>query len=151
MNTQSDFIVLQQGTITEALQVAAGIPEFSDTLNEARLKARLQGKRHSILLAIAGDSPVAFKMGYARTDKEFYSWLGGVIPTYRNLGIASTLRIRQEQWATEQGFQQLKVKSMNRFPAMLKLLISAGYAVEGYDDRGDPDSSKILFVKSLSQ
>ena len=38
---------------------------------------------------------------------------------------------------------------MNRFPAMLSMLIKNGYAIVGYEDRGCPQTSKILFTKDI--
>ena len=36
---------------------------------------------------------------------------------------------------------------MNRFPAMLSMLNKNGYAIAGYEYRGSPQTSKILFTK----
>lgn len=38
---------------------------------------------------------------------------------------------------------------MNRFPAMLSLLIKNGYSIVGYEDRGSLQTSKILFTKDI--
>ncbi|MGF1906951.1 hypothetical protein [Aliivibrio salmonicida] len=82
---------------------------------------------------------------------EFYSWLGGVIPHYRKVGIATQLRCTQESWAKARGYHKVSVKSMNRYPAMLQLLISSGYHISGYEDEGSTQNSKIKFEKSITK
>ena len=41
----------------------------------------------SVFSARLGYELVGFKIGYAVTSKRYYSWLGGVIPAHRRLGI----------------------------------------------------------------
>ena len=69
------------------------------------------------------------------------------MPGFRGLGVASALRQQQERWAPARGYTQLRVKSRNRFPQMLRLLIAAGYAIVGTEGRGD--DLKIHFERSL--
>ncbi|MDD9177605.1 MULTISPECIES: hypothetical protein [Aliivibrio] len=38
---------------------------------------------------------------------------------------------------------------MNRYPAMLHLLISSGYHISGYEEEGSTDKSKIKFIKYI--
>lgn len=39
-------------------------------------------KKYHLISAYIEDQPVAFKLGYELNEREFYSWLGGVIPEY---------------------------------------------------------------------
>ena len=100
-------------------------------------------------MAKVNGGAVGYKLGYALSSSVFYSWLGGVIPAYRQMGIASSLSQQQEDWARKSGYEHVEVKSMNRYPAMLQLLISSGYRITGYEDRGDENTSKICFSKTL--
>lgn len=142
-------IEIRQGTIEDVLEVDAQIPEFDGRNTKEKLEQRLSGKSHLILIAIHNGQLVAYKVGYELTNDEFYSWLGGVIPTARKNGIATQLRLAQERWAGEHSYQAISVKSMNRYPAMLQLLISSGYHVSGYEDQGSTDNSKIMFIKRM--
>lgn len=142
------------GTLEDVLMIDAKIPEFAHQRSTPKntldtLAERLSHKRYLLLVAVNGHEPVAYKLGYALSDRAFYSWLGAVMPAHRRQGIAAELRRRQERWAIEQGFSQICVKSMNRFPAMLQLLIRSGYSISGYEDGGTPESSKVLFSKLL--
>jgi len=137
------------GTIADILEVAALIPEFDGSITLDSTEARMQGKDHLILVARYDDIPIGFKAGYRLSDNQFYSWLGGVVPGHRKMKIASQLRLLQESRAIENGFKSIKVKSMNKFPSMLQMLIVSGYQVTGYENRGSSTNSKIEFTKYL--
>ncbi|EHN69799.1 acetyltransferase [Aliivibrio fischeri SR5] len=142
-------IEIHQGTVADVLIVDQQIPEFDNRNTHEKLTQRLSDKKHLILVAVSEGIPVAYKMGYQLSDSEFYSWLGGVVPSARKRGIATQLRVIQEEWAKKQGYEAISVKSMNRYPAMLQLLISSGYHISGYEDEGSSDNSKIKFLKKL--
>ncbi|MDD9155663.1 GNAT family N-acetyltransferase [Aliivibrio sp. S4TY2] len=142
-------IEVREGTIEDVLTVDAQIPEFDGRNTKEKLEQRLRDIPHLILIATHNGQPVAYKMGYELSNLEFYSWLGGVVPTARKKGIATQLRLAQESWAHEKGYKAISVKSMNRYPAMLQLLISSGYHISGYDEEGSTDKSKIRFIKHI--
>lgn len=137
------------GTIEDVLAIDSKISEFEEYNTLQKLNNRLLNKTSLILIAKYNCELAGYKIGYDLTDTEFYSWLGGVLPDYRNLGIASKLREKQECWALNSGYSLISVKSMNRFSSMLHLLISSGYKISGYEDNGTIDNSKIKFVKLL--
>ena len=55
----------------------------------------------SAFLALAADKIVGFKMGYAMSQRNYYSWLGGVDPAFRRRGIASALMEQQHRWVVD--------------------------------------------------
>ena len=71
------------------------------------------------------------------------------MPEFRRRGIARSLLHVQESIVRELGFEQLRVKSMNRFPAMLSMLIAEGYHIDGFTKANCVDQHKIHFVKRL--
>ncbi|EAQ31728.1 MULTISPECIES: GNAT family N-acetyltransferase [Idiomarina] len=142
---------IRSGTIEEVLKVNVQIPEFDGRTTASKISTKLTGKAHLILVASHAEKPIAYKIGYEISDTEFYSWLGGVIPNYRKKGVATKLREKQESWALNHGYSTISVKSMNRYRAMLQLLISNGYYISGYEDNGCVASSKIKFIKHLNK
>ncbi|QDE29556.1 GNAT family N-acetyltransferase [Shewanella polaris] len=138
------------GTISDIVSVLAQVPEFGPEISADIIEKRLAEKKHLILIARYHNVPVGFKLGYELTDGLFYSWLGGVAPEHRKMKVASQLRLLQESWAIENGFNTIRVKSMNQFPAMLQMLIASGYQICGYENNGSITSSKIEFIKCLS-
>ncbi|PTB82500.1 GNAT family N-acetyltransferase, partial [Pseudidiomarina aestuarii] len=98
-------------TLADIVAISAQIPEFDRVTTLERLKARLDGADHLILVAKLDGVIVGYKVGYQLTDDTFYSWIGGVIPTHRKHGIATLLLKHQEQWAIDAGYKQIKVRS----------------------------------------
>ena len=124
------------------------LPEFSRQNSLEAIEARV-GDHHLCLACALDDKVVGFKLGYAISGTEFYSWIGGVDPAYRGRGIARRLLERQESWASSEGFQYVSVKSMNRFPAMMQMLLSAGYLIDGFTAGDSDQTHKIHFRKAL--
>jgi len=141
--------VIREGTLEELLSIDLLLPEFEQKSSKENLAQRLKNRKSLLLIACENDKPIAYKLGYELSSKEFYSWLGGVVPDYRKRGVATKLREAQESWAIENGYSSISVKSMNQFPAMLQLLIASDYQITGYEDNGTLESSKIKFSKKL--
>ncbi|ABG42001.1 acetyltransferase, GNAT family [Paraglaciecola sp. T6c] len=147
-------IEYEEGSLSDILLVNAQIPEFDRHITQAKLQLRLNDRAHLLLVAKVNGGAVGYKLGYALSSRGFYSWLGAVVPAYRKMGIASSLRQQQEDWALKSGYEHIEVKSMNRYPAMLQLLIGSGYKIVGYEKNGDEksgdvDEGKICFRKIL--
>ena len=73
------------------IQLHIAIFGVSDDL-AGRMKEKPQLQ---IDVALDDKKVVGYKIGYALNREQFYSWLGGVDPEYRNLGIALTLMMRE--------------------------------------------------------
>lgn len=144
-------ITITTGTIEDVTAVSKYIPEFLTSIDNQTVHNRLNNKKALILVAYHKGTLVGFKIGYEQSSTQFYSWLGGVHFKYRRLGIAKKLLIQQEQWAAEQGYTHIHVKSMNQFPQMLTMLITNGYHIGGYVDKQSAELSKIKFVKQLAK
>ena len=123
-------IIVREGSLEEVVSVVEQISEFAKNESVASLAERLAGKKSLILVAEDDDVLLGFKIGYALDQRTFYSWFGGVSPLARNKGVAQAQLEAQEAWVQKQGYEQLKVKSRNQFPAMLRLLLRNGYLIE---------------------
>ena len=140
---------IKPASLEELLIVDRQIPEFDGRNTLSKLQTKCADVEHLALVAYIDNEPVAYKLGYALDSNTFYSWLGAVAPKCRGQGIAQALLNAQEAWVKVNNYRAIKVKSMNRFPAMLSLLIKNGYAIAGYEDRDSPQTSKILFTKDI--
>lgn len=100
------------------------------------------------VLAFNKDELIGFKIGYPYDNITFYSWVGGVLPNYRQQGIANELAEQQELAAKSQGFKKLRTKSMNQFKPMIILNLKRGFDInEVYTNvKGQ---TKIIFEKKL--
>jgi GNAT superfamily N-acetyltransferase len=101
-----------------------------------------------LVVAEAGGRLAGFKLGYALDETTFYSWLGGVAPALRGLGIARELLRFQEKLVLARGYSLIRVKSMERFPAMLGLLESEDYVLVAKEQEADA-GEKLVLEKSL--
>lgn len=98
-------------------------PDFGDRLRE---------KPGLLLnLARAEGHVVGYKVGYQRYGKVFYSWLGGVAPTFRRRGIARQLLKEQHQWCRDTGYRWIVAENRNDLRRMLLLNIQEGFNVVG--------------------
>ena len=141
---------IEIGSIDDVVLIDSQIPEFANGEPiKSKLEKRLHQTKHLILIARVNGELAGYKMGYELSSSTFYSWLGGVTPMFRRNGVATELRMFQELWAKEAGYCEIAVKSMNRFPAMLNLLISSGYTIYGYEQGSAKANGKVLFFKTL--
>ncbi|BDM62793.1 N-acetyltransferase GCN5 [Shewanella sp. NFH-SH190041] len=131
------------------MQLYQQLPEFDNRHQLSDLSNTLQHKSHLLQLGYIAGELAGFKLGYALNDQIFYSWLGGVLPDYRNLGLAKHMLQQQEQWAKTQGYQVMQVKSSNRFRAMLTMLISRGYHITALAEHSNIADHQLTLQKPL--
>ncbi|CAK1799026.1 Acetyltransferase (GNAT) family protein [Vibrio crassostreae] len=145
-------VVVREGSLEEVVSVVEQISEFAKKESVASLSERLVGKKNLILVAEEAEEAgvlLGFKIGYELDQQTFYSWFGGVSPLARNKGVAQSQLDVQEQWAQQQGYKQLKVKSRNQFSAMLRLLLRNGYLIEKFEEKEDINDHRIHFLKQI--
>ena len=142
-------VIVREGSLEEVVSVVEQITEFAKKESVASLSERLAGKTSLILVAEEAGVLLGFKIGYELDENTFYSWFGGVSSLARNKGVAQAQLDVQEQWVKQHGYQQLKVKSRNQFPAMLRLLLRNGYLIEKLEEKEDINTNRIHFLKQI--
>ncbi|CAM1341326.1 GNAT family N-acetyltransferase [Tenacibaculum amylolyticum] len=101
-----------------------------------------------IIVAYENEEPVGFKIGYKYNKTTFYSWVGGVLPSYRRRGIAQQLATKQLEIVKEKGYSKIRTKSMNRFKPMLILNLKNDFdIVQVYTN--STGQQKIVFEKEI--
>ena len=84
------------------------------------LKTKMEKKPGLLIhLAYQDTKVIGYKMGYELEEGIFYSWLGGVDPTFRNCGIATKLMENQHEYIKEKGYKVVRTKTMNKWRSML--------------------------------
>lgn len=142
-------ITLRSANAEEIFIIYQNTPEFSAHYQLQDIRDRLAQKPFSLLIAEIDGRPAGFKAGYALSETSFYSWLGGVLPAYRRCGVAQTLLTAQEQWARQQGYRLLSVKTRNGFKGMLLLLLRNDYQLIRLEARGEVADFRLLLEKRL--
>jgi hypothetical protein len=170
---------LEQGAL-EIQYIEEYFGEFPRKKTAAEIVGRLQGRVHLILLATARlpDDPgtivpVSFKVAHEiqidETDPKLadlvhrlrdhvqfpgrrvlYTWIGGTRRDWRGQGHFRALTEQQEAWAIEQGFDEIVVKTKNRFYEMRGTLDHLRFEVVKYErDHSDNTESKVYLSKRL--
>ncbi len=100
------------------------------------------------VLAYLNNQLIGFKAGYPYNKEIFYSWIGGVLPKYRQQGSGTKMVQIQEDFARSNGFKKLRTKSMNIYKAMMILNLKNGFDITNVytNTRGQ---TKIVFEKLL--
>lgn len=144
-------MLVRQASLEEALTVLATIKEFDHVETVESLQARIADQPALVLVAQMNQQLVGVKVGYAKSDDEFYSWIGGVSPSGRGHGVAQALLEAQEGWVKAEGYKRLTVKSRNRFTAMLRLLLRNGYQILDLEKKGQVADYRLYFEKVLAK
>src|SRR6202521_3952140 len=170
---------LEQGAL-EIQYIEEFFGEFPRKKTAAEIVRRLNGRTHLILLATAplphdpgSVVPVSFKVAHEirvpetepklidlvhrlRDDVQFplrrvlYTWIGGTRRDWRGQGFFRALTEQQELWAIEQGFDEIVVKTKNKFYDMRGTLDHLRFEVVKYERNGaDNAESKVYLSKKL--
>jgi GNAT superfamily N-acetyltransferase len=116
--------------------------EFRSRLNE---KPRLL-----VLLAELDGKPVGFKIGYERHRGVFFSWLGGVHPDFRRVGVARALVRHQHDWCITAGYSEVQTETYGDVAGMLILNLQEGFEVFG-THLADDKRIRVQLRKRFSQ
>lgn len=170
---------LEQGAL-EIQYIEEYFGEFPRKKNAAEIVRRLQARAHLILLASAPlpddpgtVTPVSFKVAHEVTLNEtepklvdlvsrldqhvefparrvLYTWIGGTRRDWRGQGHFRALTEQQELWAIEQGFDEIVVKTKNKFYEMRGTLDHLRFEVVKYErNASDNAESKVYLSKKL--
>jgi len=122
--------------------------------DETKFQERLVGRRSCLLLLLeVGGQAAGYKLGYELDEIKFYSWVGGVLPEFRGLGLAAKLMGAQHVWAKAKGYKIIETKSQNKFRHMIGLNLKFGFDITGcnWDDSGTGNKEmKVIMEKRLS-
>ncbi len=144
-------IIIKEDCLDDAILVSQQIPEFENAYPKNEYKNRLNDVKHLALTAYLNNQSVGFKIGYeTQTKQNFYSWMGGILPKYRQLGIEEKLLDYQVQWAIKAGYLRILVKTRCKHKAMIKILNKHDFLQIGTILYNPDEETRILYDKKLS-
>jgi hypothetical protein len=172
---------LQQGAL-EIQYIEEFFLDFPRKKSAAEVVKRLANRDHQILMAEATLPeepgtfvPVSFKVSHElraiETDPKLadlvaqledcvefdgrrvlYQWIGGTRSDWRGQGHFRALTEEQEVWAMENGFDEIIVKTKNRFYEMRSTLAQLRFDIIRFVQHpAYPGESKVFFSKRLGQ
>ncbi len=169
---------LQQGAL-EIAYIEEYFNDFPTRKTAAEIVQRLTDRESQILMAEAAlpDDPstivpVAYKVSHELREEEtdpklvdlvrrlqdvvdfegrkiLYNWLGATRHDWRGQGNFRALTEAQEVWAVEQGYDEVIVKTKNRYYDMRGTLDSLQFNVVKLEPSPDPLESKVYLSKQL--
>jgi hypothetical protein len=171
---------LEQGAL-EIQYIEEYFGEFPRKKAATEIVARLSNRLHLILFATAAlphdpsiVAPVSYKVAHEiralelepkladlvnrlRDHVQFdgrrvlYTWIGGTRRDWRGQGHFRALTEQQEHWAVENGFDEIVVKTKNRFYDMRGTLDHLRFEVVKYERNvSDNAESKVYLSKKLT-
>lgn len=145
-----DGILIRAGSIDEAVKLSNEMPEFDKPYVEEIYVQRLGDKKHLIAIAEVDGQLAGFKVGYDKFgNSTFYTWMGGVLPQFRKKGLAKALAEFQENYARNEGYNAVILKTRNRHKNMLHFAISSGFEIIEVEPRAESSENRILLKKKL--
>ena len=142
-------IKIKIGHLEDAVKLAHQIPEFDNPYDMDEYKKRLLSD-HLVLTAHFENEIVGFKIGYDRfNDGSFYSWMGGVLPENRNQSIAEILADYQENWAKNNGYASIRLKTRKKHEAMLSFSKKRGFVITKEIEKIPKEESRTWMEKQL--
>ncbi|MDR7130462.1 putative GNAT superfamily acetyltransferase [Algoriphagus sp. 4150] len=150
MKSDSLEVVVRKASLEELFWVHMRIPEFGGRGDLDFYRKRLEDKRQLSLVAVVEDELIGFKVGYqSDKPKVFYSWMGGIIPEFRRGGVATALAEYQEDWARNNGFEEIFFKTRNRLPPMINFGLQREFKIVEVIRKGTVDDYRIVMMKRL--
>jgi GNAT superfamily N-acetyltransferase len=171
---------LEQGAL-EIEYIEEFFGEYKRRKTASEIVGRLQNRDHLILMATAPlpDDPgvvvpVSYKVAHEIRGNEeipkladlvhrlreyvnfngrriLYTWIGGTRRDWRGQGHFRALTEQQEAWAIDNGFDEILVKTKNKFYEMRGTLDHLRFDVVKYEPDADNHESKVYLSKKLSQ
>mgnify|MGYP005698386127 CR=1 FL=1 len=100
-----------------------------------------------ILMAYQSEKIVGYKIGFELSSRIFYSWIGGVHPEFRSLGIAKKLMETQHHLIPRLGHKCVRTYTENKYKEMLILNIKSGFDIIGVYKSDHDDKQTIMLEK----
>jgi len=143
------LIHIRKGAFQECVDLSSKIPEFNSPYKIDEYKKRCAGKYLALIAEI--DKPVGFKIGYDRfKNGSFYSWMGGVLPKFRRMGVAYSLANFQEKWAVENKFSLILLKTRKKHDEMIAFSLNRGFIITEETQITPDEETRIWMQKSLN-
>ena len=115
---------------------------------QRRFKGRLNPL---ILLAQIEKRPAGFALGYEIKPSTYYCWLMGVLPDFRQAGIASQLMEAMSAWSRENGYHVLRFECYNRHRPMLRLAVKQNFDIVGIRFDNDEGVNLITMEQAVDE
>ncbi|MCB9838815.1 MAG: GNAT family N-acetyltransferase [Phycisphaeraceae bacterium] len=123
---------------------------FKPELDEAYFERRLRNRIATLVLVARIDNvAVGFFIGFELRPGVYFSWVTGVFPDARRMGIATQLMCAAAEWAKAEGYQTIRFECTNKHRPMLHFGIAQEYDIVGIRYDGELHENMLIFERSL--
>ena len=122
---------------------------FDEPYSKEKLQREAKFKNNLIILiAFIDGLPCGYKIGFERSSRIFYSWIGGVLPKYRSNGIGRKLLEKQHMIIPLRGYSCISTFTENKYKEMLLLNIKSGFDIVGVY-KSDHDEKQTIMLEKM--
>ena len=143
-------ITIKEDTIENVVDISSRIVEFDDKFKKNYFEERYLEKEKLILVAYFENKPAGYLVSYDNyNDGSFYCWMAAVDPEFRRKGILSELMTRLEDWARENGYKKIRIKTRNNKREMLSYLVKNGFYFINIEECPLIEDHRLLLEKNI--
>lgn len=144
------FCVISKYKIDVVVDLLSQIPEFYSEFSSEMIKKRIENVESIVVIAVYAGKIIGCKIAYNRYfDGSIYSWIGAVLPHFRNQGVALGLLNKLEEQARLKFFRSIRFKTRNKHINMLRFALKNGFHIIGFEAREPEQESRIELLKMI--
>ena len=130
------------------------LPEFAFKNSSTDIRSRIEGRQYTVVTARSNGFDAGFMVCYEEDDCSYYNWIMGVLPRFRRSGIGNALIRHFAEAALAAKCPRLRVKTMNKYRSMLRLLVDCHFDIVALEDGKitfESDAQQVLGVDALTR
>ncbi|HPR61612.1 MAG TPA: GNAT family N-acetyltransferase [Prolixibacteraceae bacterium] len=145
-----NYCEISKSDVDVVVDLLNQIPEFDADFSVKMILDRIASAESIIIVAKFAGKIVGCKIAYNRYfDGSIYSWLGAVLPPFRNQGVALGLLNKLEEQARLKFFRSIRFKTRNKHVDMLRFALKNGFHVIGFEAKKPETESRIELFKPI--
>ena len=143
-------VLVKETTLRESLKIFNKIPEFDryEYGTVEYCKKRINNRDRLILSAYVNEDNVAYLIAY-EDNKSLYCWVVAVEPSFRRKGILSKMVKIYEEYARNNNYKEISIKTDNNKREMLNYLVKNNWNFADIIKNGDLRNNEILLKKEI--
>lgn len=142
-------LIIENADWDEVIAVNLQIEEFKDKYPKEIFIQRCNDKDFIALKASVDDKVVGYSVSYEASNDDFYIWMAAVLPNYRNQGILTSLISQIFDYAKNNNYKKVTIKTRNDKREMLSFLVKNGFMFNDVEKREQILDNRILLSKAL--
>lgn len=142
-------LIIKEDSIENVVKIHQTIHEFIK-YERADFEEKYQDSKKLILVAYWDQQPAGYLVAYQKSDDgSFYCSMVGVNPIFRRQGILKNLMLYLNNWAKDQGYKKITIKTRNSRREMLTYLVKNNFNFTEIHPHDSLEEYRILLEKLI--